>query len=75
MLAASFDDEYRRPGALIYNSWGDQWVYGPTRGPQPSGTFWVDASTIDRMLSEGDSFAFSAYVGFPKVTIPNYILR
>lgn len=75
MLFGGYDDEYRRPGALCFNSWGEEWVYGPTRGPQPSGTFWVDADTVDAMLGQGDSFAFSAYVGFPRVVIPNYILR
>jgi hypothetical protein len=75
MLFAGFDDEYRRPGALCFNSWGYSWIEGPTRGPQPAGTFWVDADTVDAMLRQGDSFAFSAYVGFPRLVIPPYILR
>ena len=75
MLFAGYDDEYRRPGALCFNSWGSKWVYGPTRGPQPSGTFWVDTATVTAMLKQGDSFAFSAYHGFPRIHIPPYILR
>jgi hypothetical protein len=74
MLFAGYDDEYRRPGALCFNSWGDDWVVGPTRGPQPASTFWIDATTVDSMLRQGDSFAFSAYVGFPQVDIPPFIL-
>jgi len=74
MLFAGYDDEYRRPGALCFNSWGEDWVYGPKRGPQPEGTFWIDAATVDAMLRQGDSFAFSAYVGFPRVDITPYIL-
>jgi hypothetical protein len=74
MLFAGYDDMYKRPGALCFNSWGYNWVYGPTRGPQPGGTFWVDATTVTAMLRQGDSFAFSAYVGFPRVNIPPYIL-
>lgn len=74
MLLGAYDDEYRRPGCLCYNSWGYDWVYGPTRGHQPPGTFWIDAETVDLMLSQGDSFAFSAYQGFPKVNIPPYVL-
>lgn len=74
MLFGGYDDEYKRPGALCYNSWGTDWVDGPTRGLQPSGSFWVDADTVDIMLRQGDSFAFSAYKGFPKVDIPDYIL-
>jgi hypothetical protein len=74
MLFAGYDDEYRRPGALCFNSWGENWISGPTRGPQPPGTFWIDASTVDAMLRQGDSFAFSSFVGFPRVVIPPYIL-
>jgi hypothetical protein len=75
MLFAGYDDTFHRPGALCFNSWGEDWVYGPTRGPQPAGTFWIDAPTVTAMLRQGDSFAFSAYVGFPRVNIPPYILR
>ena len=74
MLFAGYDDTYRRPGALCFNSWGTEWIYGPTRGSQPEGTFWVDADTVDVMLRQGDSFAFSAFRGFPRVVIPPYIL-
>lgn len=75
MLFAGYDDTYRRPGALCFNSWGSDWISGPTRGPQPRSTFWVDATTVTSMLRQGDSFAFSSYVGLPKVNIPPYILR
>jgi len=75
MLFCGYDDEYRRPGALCFNSWGSTWVTGPTRGPQPEGTFWIDANTVTAMLRQSDSFAFSAYVGFPRVNIPPYILH
>lgn len=74
MLFAGFDDAYRRPGCLCFNSWGWDWVYGPTRHDQPGGTFWVDAKTVDAMLRQGDSFALSAYVGYPKLDLPPYIL-
>jgi hypothetical protein len=74
MMFGAYDDKYRRPGALCFNSWGYDWVYGPTRHDQPGGTFWVDAETVDAMLRQGDSFALSAYVGFPRLNIPPYIL-
>ncbi len=74
MCFAGFDDTYHRKGALLFNSWGSSWVNGPTRGPQPASTFWVDKDTVDSMLRQGDSFAFSAYVGFPRVVIPPFIL-
>jgi hypothetical protein len=75
MLFAGFDDTHRRPGALCFNSWGDNWITGPTRGNQPKSTFWVDASTVTSMLSQGDSIAFSAYDGFERIDVPNYILH
>lgn len=58
-------DDTTRPGILICNSWGPNWVDGPTRHDQPAGSFWVDANTIDGMCSQGDSFAISGFVGFP----------
>ena len=75
MVFGGYDDTYKRPGALCFNSWGEEWIYGPTRGPQPAGTFWVDANTVDSMLRQGDSFAYSAFVGFPRFIIPPYILH
>lgn len=75
MLFAAYDDVFRRPGALCFNSWGADWVVGPTRGEQPEGTFWIDADTVDVMLRQDDSFAISAYVGYPRLNIPPYILR
>ena len=75
MLFPAYDDEFERRGALCFNSWGEEWIYGPTRGPQPAGTFWIDANTVTAMLRQGDSFAYSSYVGFPRVNIPPYILR
>jgi hypothetical protein len=75
MLFAGYDDTYRRPGALCFNSWGCDWISGPTRGPQPGSTFWIDASTVTSMLRQGDSFAFSGYVGYPRVVLPNYVLH
>jgi hypothetical protein len=56
----------RRPGAFLLNSWGPNVHTGP-RGPgdpSPAG-FWVDAAVLDRMLRQGDSWAFSNVVGFP----------
>lgn len=73
MVFGGYDDEYRRPGALCFNSWDEDWVAGPIRGPQPSSAFWVDASTVDQMLGQGDSFVFSFFQGLPRVEIPEFI--
>jgi hypothetical protein len=49
----------------IQNSWG---VYnrGPVGyGQHPAGGFWVTEDTLGRILSQGDSWAFSGAKGFP----------
>jgi hypothetical protein len=54
-----------RPGLLCLNSWGPSWVKGPKwPADMPEGSFWVDASTVDGMLSGGDSFAVGSVDGF-----------
>ena len=65
MALAGMDDTNKRPGGLFINSWGD-WIKGPTRLDQPSGSFWVDAGVIDEMLKQEDSFALSNYIGYPR---------
>jgi len=66
MLLAGIDDEYKRPGALLINSWGD-FVNGPNRWDAPKGSFWVDAAVIDRMVRQRDSIAISSYCGYPRM--------
>lgn len=64
MCAVGVDDNNRRPGVCIQNSWG-VWNSGPKQHNQPDGSFWVDANVLeDRMLSRGDSWAISGYEGF-----------
>jgi len=64
MSILAVDDEYKRPGVLVQNSWG-VWNGGPKRHNQPDGSFWVDADVIEkRIFSQGDSWAFSGYEGF-----------
>lgn len=50
----------------IENSWGPNAHTGPVGwgNPPPSG-FWTDSATIDRMLRQGDSWAFSTVKGWP----------
>ena len=56
----------KRPGAFLLNSWGPDAHSGPlgVGSPSPAG-FWADAAVVDRMLRQGDSWAFSGVVGFP----------
>lgn len=61
-----YDDTGSRPGGLIMNSHGI-WNNGPRRFDQPDGSHWVDAQYLDMMLKEWeDSYAISAYVGYPQ---------
>ena len=51
-----------RQGACIMNSWGENWIKyeGEIYPPDlPKGCFWADRSVIERILSQGDSWAIS----------------
>jgi hypothetical protein len=67
MCIIGIDDNPKRPGCLIQNSWPLSWVSGPKRLGMPDGSFWADASVIDRMAKQGDTVAISAYAGYPKL--------
>ena len=56
-----------RAGGFLLNSWGGQAHTGPLGegNPSPAG-FWAEATVIDRMLRQGDSWAFSRVRGFPR---------
>jgi len=59
-------DDSDRPGALIINSWGPDWVGGPKKfGDEPEGSFWVDKKVLERMIRQGDCYALRNYKGFP----------
>lgn len=66
----------KRPGAFILNSWGPSAHTGPlgAGNPSPAG-FWADAAVVDRMLREGDSWAFSGFNGFPSRKLDWYATR
>jgi hypothetical protein len=58
----------------IENSWGADSHTGPVGWGEPNTAgFWADAETIDRMLRQDDSWAFSAVEGFPARKI-NWLL-
>ncbi|ADV62565.1 hypothetical protein Isop_1985 [Isosphaera pallida ATCC 43644] len=65
MCLIGLDDDAIRPGALCQNSWGPDWISGPTRHEQPPGSFWIDANVVQRMLVQGDSWAVGDLEGFP----------
>lgn len=52
-------------GALyILNSWGPD-AHGKPAGDEPPGGFWVSSRVAEQMLKQQDSFALSAFSGFP----------
>lgn len=59
---------FDRPGLLCFNSWGksNSGPRYPVDMPQAAAdcSFWVDASTADRMLRGRDSYAMASYEGF-----------
>ena len=57
MLFGGVDDRSARKGVCCMNSWGPSWVNGSTRLEQPPGSFWIDARTVTKMVSQGDAFA------------------
>ena len=67
MLFSGVNDATRRPGLLCQNSWGTSWN-GGLKGEFdiPDGSFWVDADVATSMLRVQDSFAMSAFQGYPK---------
>lgn len=59
-------------GALIMQSWGMQNPSGPLVLDMPSNSFWAPQATVERMLSQGDTFLMSGYVGYGEARpVPN----
>ena len=58
----------------IENSWAKTGYHkGPVGWGSPSNAgFWTDARTIQQMLAQGDSFAYSGVQGFPRRTTPDW---
>lgn len=51
------------------NSWDERDIGPVGYGNHPTGGWWVTEEAANRMLSQGDSWAFSGALGFPKKTI------
>ena len=50
---------FDREGACIIQSWGPDVPDGPLGLDQPTFSFWADRRAIERILSDGDSWALS----------------
>jgi hypothetical protein len=68
MCFIGVDDDPSDPYACLLNSWGD--IFGEVKDFKtgeiwPKGTLRVRKRDVLAQLSEGDSFAYSSFVGFP----------
>jgi hypothetical protein len=64
MSIIAVDTNGSRPAAFIMNSWGPScWSEQPDGAPK--GGFWADAKYITEIVQQGDSYAFSAFDGWP----------
>jgi len=63
---------FDRPGACIVQSWGPDMPDGPRALDQPSFSFWADQRVIERILSEGDSWALSKAPEFVSRPLPEH---
>jgi hypothetical protein len=73
IIGADAGDGSVEPHACILNSWGD--AHGQIKDFRtgdiwPKGTLRVRKRDIETILSEGDSFAYSSFVGFPAQELP-----
>jgi hypothetical protein len=70
MCLVGIDDTAKSPfdgktgAAYCLNSWGEA-AHGDPADDAPPGGFWIDRSTIERIVSQGDSWAYSNFDGFP----------
>jgi len=75
-LDGYYTDEFGNEFGHIENSWGGNAHTGPVGFGDPSiSGFWARSDVINRMLSQGDSWAFSQFEGFPANKIDWLILN
>ena len=60
----------QRPGACIFQSWGNDVPSGPLALDQPPNSFWADRDVVERMLAVQDSWSLSAFDGYPGQVLP-----
>lgn len=79
MCVIGVDDDLGEPHACVLNTWGPN-VHGQvvdfkTGEVWPGGTLRVRKADVITMLSEGDSFAYSAFDGFPAQALDREIFE
>jgi hypothetical protein len=61
----------QRPGGCIFQSWGFNVPSGPLALDQPPNSFWADRDVLESMLAMQDSWALSAFDGYPGRPMPS----
>ncbi len=61
-----------RPGACVFQSWGENVPSGPLDLDQPNNSFWADRNVIARMLAAQDSWSLSGFDGYPGQKLPDH---
>lgn len=65
MCLIGYDGETgREPYYYVLNSWGAE-AHGTPPDGAPPGGFWIRERDVEYIVAQGDSFAFSAFAGFP----------
>lgn len=64
MCVVGYDGSGREPYWYVLNSWGPNAHPAPLQG-EPPGGFWIDRRSMSFIASQGDSWAFSGFEGFP----------
>lgn len=64
MCVIAYDGSGQQPYFYVINSWDTSMHPAPLNG-EPQGGFWVERSTMQYIASQGDSWAFSQFDGFP----------
>ena len=59
-----------RPGACIFQSWGNDVPAGPLALDQPPNSFWAERSVVETMLALEDSWSISSFEGYPVQSLP-----
>lgn len=64
MCIVGYDGSQTRKYFYVLNSWGENAHPQPLNG-EPPGGFWITWDDCDRIVDQGDSFAYSDFEGFP----------
>lgn len=67
MMWSAYDAGKKR--FCVEQSWGQNTPSGPLYLNQPDNSFWIDWDVADAMIRQRDTFAVSAFDGFPARTI------